>query len=472
MLYGGELIGVLVVEEVGETTHQFVEEDAGLLLLFAGQAASAVHNARLLVEAKQRAERLSLLNRVARGISTTLDLDDLLERVYREISASVDADAFFVALYDPSTTELDFRIRVDSGIREPVQRRLLTPGLTSYVVTNKKPLLIRDFQREKDHLPSARTWGTMEAPQSWLAVPMLLGDKLVGVISVQAYRPNAYTPAEQELLSTIADTVAIAVENARLFEETARRAEQLATLREIDHTLSSMLDLTTMLEKTLSWLEQIVPYESAAVLLLDGSILRAAAARGRDRTALRQFALDTSNNKLFHAMDATRSPIIIDELANSAEWAVVPGLEFAQSWLGAPLIARGKLIGQIGIFSGTPKTFTREHADLVLSFANHAAIAIANAQLNAELQEQARRDSLTQVLNHGAFIEDLRAAASRGETTAMIMFDLDNFKLYNDTYGHVVGDRVLKATVQAIQAHIKRADFVGRWGGEEFAIGL
>ncbi|HEX7594303.1 MAG TPA: GAF domain-containing protein [Anaerolineae bacterium] len=472
MLYGGELIGVLVVEEVGETKHQFGEDDARLLSLFAGQAASAVHNAQLLVETKQHGERLALLNRIARALSATLKLDDLLEIVYREISTVMDTDAFFLALYDASTNELDFRIRVDNGVRETVQRQLQSPGLTNAVITNKKPILIRDFDHEKDQLPQARVWGTMRAPQSWLGVPMLLGDKLLGVISVQAYRTNAYTFAEQELLSTIADTVAVAVENARLFEETAQRAEQLGTLREIDRTLSSMLDLEPMLQATLSRLEEIVPYDSAAVLLRDGEILRATAARGREENALKQFALDISTNAIFAEMDRQRVPIIIDDLTKSSTWAVVPGLEFARAWLGAPLVARGELIGQIGIFSGTPGKFTREHAELVLSFANHAAISIANAQLRAALNEQARRDSLTQVLNHGAFIENLRATAARGESVAMIMFDLDNFKRYNDTYGHVVGDRVLQATALAIRAHVKNTDFIGRWGGEEFAIAL
>ncbi|HEX7587659.1 MAG TPA: GAF domain-containing protein, partial [Anaerolineae bacterium] len=552
----------------------------------------------------------------------------------------------FIALYDPATTELDFRIRVDEGIREPVQRRLLSAGLTSYVVDTKQPLLIHHYDDEKDRWPAAKIWGTMRAPQSWLGVPMLLGDRLVGIISVQAYRPHAYAQSEQELLSTIADTVVLAVENARLFGETARRAEQLATLREIDNTLSSMLDLPSMLEATLVQLEQIIPCQSSAVFLLDGNHLCAAAARGREQSHLANYALDISNNAIFHEMESKRAPVIIDDLNESREWSVVAGLEFARSWLGAPLVARGTVIGQIAIFGETPGAFTREHADLMLSFANHAGIAIANARLHesmqrnserfallntiartvgstieldelletclnqlvqvihadsyyiglhdpkedtidlrihydagerfppsklrvgvglsslvlrgrrpilfhhlseelatlpiqpivggsgriseswlgvpmttgdqligllafasyqpeafdeedvallvgvasqvaiavdnarhhAEVEEQARHDSLTEALNHGAFIAELNAAAaeteSRGQTLAMIMIDLDNFKSYNDRFGHVVGDMVLRATVQAIRTHLKHTDFVGRWGGEEFAIGL
>lgn len=474
LIVQNRVVGVLNV--MACETRAFTNEDASLLLAIASNVAVAIDHARLFDSLERRvAERtdeLATLNRIARALSTTLKLDDLLEIVYREISAAMDTDAFFVALYDPSTTELDFRIRVDAGIREPVQRRLIGPGLTSYVVTNRRALLIRHFDLEKDHLPTAKIWGSMQVPQSWLGVPMLLGDRLVGVISVQAYQPNAYTLAAQEFLSTIADTVALAVENARLFEETARRAEQLTILREIDRTLSSMLDLKPMLETTLSRLEEIVPYDSAAVFLLDGNILRAATARGRGDARLKEFTLDISDNSIFLEMDLKRVPIIIDNLKESSLWVDVPGLEFARAWLGAPLIARGDMIGQIGVFSAVPGSFTREHSDLMHSFANHTAIAIANARMHTELQDQARRDSLTQVLNHSAFITDLHAATERGQALAMIMFDLDDFKRYNDTYGHVVGDAVLKAVVQAIRAHIKKSDFVGRWGGEEFGIAL
>ena len=130
------------------------------------------------------------------------------------------------------------------------------------------------------------------------------------------------------------------------------------------------------------------------------------------------------------------------------------------------------MIGEISLLSAVPGAFTREHSNLVMAFAHHAAVTIANARLRAELQDQARRDSLTGALNHGAFIESLHQAAQTNNPLALIMLDLDNYKRYNDQYGHVVGDRVLGVTVQAIRAHIKQSDFVGRWGGEEFCIAL
>jgi PAS domain S-box-containing protein len=175
----------------------------------------------------QRAQRLALLNRIARAIGATLNLDDLLEIVYREVTQVLSAEVFFVALYDRTAQELDFRIRVDREVREPRERRRLRDGLTDSVVINKQPLIVRNFEQEKDHLPPVKVWGIKQPARSLLAVPMLLGETVVGVISVQSYQPHAFGDAELELLLTIADTVAVAVENARLYAAVQHYADDL-----------------------------------------------------------------------------------------------------------------------------------------------------------------------------------------------------------------------------------------------------
>ncbi|MBI5564053.1 MAG: PAS domain-containing protein [Chloroflexi bacterium] len=223
---GGRVIGVINVID-DQHAGRFTDDQVRLASLLADHAAIAIEKVRLLDETLQRAERLALLNRIARAIGSTLNLNDLMEIIHREITRVMAAEAFFVALYDDQTNELDFRIRVDRDVREPAERRPLQEGITGLVVTRRQPLLIRDFEREKDQLPPARIWGTMQPPPSVVCVPMLLGEKVVGVISVQAYRPYAFDEAELELLTTIADTVAVAVDNARLFDASRHHAEDL-----------------------------------------------------------------------------------------------------------------------------------------------------------------------------------------------------------------------------------------------------
>jgi len=225
LLVRGRTIGAMSIQSVQPAA--FSGEDITALRTMADQLANAIENARLYLEVRRRAERLALVNRVAHAASSTLDLDELIETVYREISSNFEADAFFLALYDQGAGELDFRFMVDEGVREPREREPVGSGLTSIVVAEKKPLLISDFDHLEDGLPSPTLWGTMKRPCSWLGVPMLVGDRAIGVICVQAYRPYAYGEEEQLLLLTIADQVAVAVENARLYEDLIEHAVDL-----------------------------------------------------------------------------------------------------------------------------------------------------------------------------------------------------------------------------------------------------
>ncbi|GEM_PF-1023617 len=217
--WGEEFLGVLnVVAQPGRT---FTSGDVELLSLFASQAAVALHNVQTYRAAHRRAERLAVVNHVARAVGAVLQLDELLEIVYRETTSIFPADSFFIALYDPEHEELEFRLLVDEGERHPPERGPVGVGLTSLVVKRKEPLLIRNLAEEKDRLPAPLLWGTMRLPLSWLGVPMRIGERLVGVICVQSYAPGAYDEEDEQLLGTIADQVAVAVERARLYEAIA-----------------------------------------------------------------------------------------------------------------------------------------------------------------------------------------------------------------------------------------------------------
>ena len=218
------VIGVLDVQSAEPAA--FAPLDLYTLQAVADQLAITVENVRLYAETRQKAERLAVVNRIAAAAGATLRLDDLMASVYREVSAVFRADAFFIALYDPATEELDFRLQMDEGVLEPRVRQPLGQGLAALVIRQKRPLLIREFQQERARLPIPDLWGTMKLPSSWLGVPMRIGDRVIGLLSVQAYRPRAYGEEEQMLLVTLADQVAVAVENARLFETAQTELEE------------------------------------------------------------------------------------------------------------------------------------------------------------------------------------------------------------------------------------------------------
>ena len=145
------------------------------------------------------------------------------------------------------------------------------------------------------------------------------------------------------------------------------------------------------------------------------------------------------------------------------------------SWIGVPMNSTG-FRGVLALGSYEPNAFNRADLELLSNLARHAALAIENVDRQAELTERARLDGLTGVYNHGYFLEILKSqaedATSSGALLSLIMLDVDFFKSYNDTYGHLAGDKILTLLCNTIRSHIKSTDMVGRWGGEEFVISL
>jgi diguanylate cyclase (GGDEF)-like protein len=145
------------------------------------------------------------------------------------------------------------------------------------------------------------------------------------------------------------------------------------------------------------------------------------------------------------------------------------------AWMGVPLRAE-HVTGIIALGSYQPNAFDSADLELLTNLAQHITIALDNTIRHALVEERARLDSLTDVYNHGYFLRKLAEQAqeisSKDSTLSLIMMDIDFFKQYNDKYGHLVGDRILKTLCTTIKYHIKQTDAVGRWGGEEFVISL
>jgi diguanylate cyclase (GGDEF)-like protein len=174
-----------------------------------------------------------------------------------------------------------------------------------------------------------------------------------------------------------------------------------------------------------------------------------------------------------------REPLLIHDLRKEIDSLQVKPImigekRLTRSWLGVPMQIENELIGLLAVASYQPNVFDEMDQLLLEQIAQQAVLSIQNARHHEEVTQQAKLDSLTGVSNHNHFIERLyeeeEAAKSTLAPLSFIMMDIDFFKLYNDTYGHIVGDQVLRLTVQAIQSHIKKTDIVGRWGGEEFGV--
>jgi PAS domain S-box-containing protein len=398
-----QLLGVVSV--LSNHTHAFSPQDERLLVLFANQVAVALENARLFMETRRRADQLALLNRVSNALSQTLDLDELLEVIYREINAALHADAFFIALYDLATDELNYRIRVDEGVRAPPERRGLTPGLIAHVIRSKKPLLIHDWEQERDHYPPIRLWGTMKVPRAWLNVPMLFRDTVVGVISLQSYQANAFGDEEERLLATIADQAAVAVEKARLFAETGHRLQRLHALSDIDRAISSSLDLRVILEVVLDQVTTQLRVDAADILLhnLRTQTLSYASSRGFRSRALQYTELRLGEG--LAGMAALERRVVhfpnLTQEADGLRRSPLLANEAFVAYFAFPLVAKGRIKGVLEIFHRAPLEPDQEWLDFAQALASQAAIAIDDAELFQDLQ----RTNVELTLAYDATIE-------------------------------------------------------------------
>lgn len=219
VIMGSEVIGGLSFGTTRPET-SYTEEECEFLEILARQLSVIIGNVRLLEEARRRADYLSTINEISGSFASVLEPEALFEKIYREVRRVIPMEAFFVATYHPQKREIELAFLIDDGKRCPPTRFKLDDGPTSKVIMTGKPFVVHVEAR--NDVEGARWLGHNPDPtRSGIIVPMRVGPHVVGAMSTQSYQPNAYGPEEIELLTTIAASAAIALENARLYQ-TAR----------------------------------------------------------------------------------------------------------------------------------------------------------------------------------------------------------------------------------------------------------
>ena len=186
---------------------------------------SEVERERLLQEVQARAEELAILNIMGRALTMMRDVEAVVENLYQYASRLIDTTNFYIALYRPESDQVLFPLAIENGQRVQWRMRQAGQGLTEHVIRTREPLLIEeDVSARMEELGVASIG---RSALSWLGVPMMMGDRVIGVIAAQSYTtPRLYGERHRDLLTAVANQAAIAIENARLFKETQARAER------------------------------------------------------------------------------------------------------------------------------------------------------------------------------------------------------------------------------------------------------
>lgn len=473
LISGDQMLGVLYVAR--STKRPFQPQIAETFSILANAAAVALSSKRLMAERERAVTELSALNQISQTIGSALELDQVLPVIREQVGRLIDNDNFFIALYDEENDTVTFPLAYEDGEIVHWPERRGGSGLTEYVIRSRAPLLIRGDLRGALARREVEMIVVGWEPQGWLGVPLMVQEKVVGVMVVQSKEPDRFDESHQRLLIAVGSQAAIAIQKARLLRDARRKSQQLQALHEAGKRTSA---LTSDGDDLLRWIAEAVVQsvggDDAGFRLLQGDSLVAAGRTPGTAVGLVNAPM-TANEGLSGTIVRSGEPIVADDVGSDRRTTTEQSAALRQagyvSYLGVPLRLRGAVIGALAVFSKARRHWSQSDVDIASAFGDQAVIAMDNVRLFKALSEQANRDSLTQVYNHGYLLERLHALVSEAATPlSMIMLDVDHFKEYNDRYGHVSGDLVLKAIVQAIRRNIHREDVVGRWGGEEFGI--
>ena len=279
MIVRDRVIGILAIDST--KPDYFTEESVRLVSAFASQAATSIENSRLYEEAIQSAERRAILHRASQEIAhASQDPEQVYAAVHRASEQLMPAEAFAITLLDEQNNETIGVYLVDKGGRSPVDRVPAGSGLSGMVMSSGMPVITNDLLINP--IPGSVHFGEEEEVRSLLAVPLRLGTKVIGMLSVQSYQPYAYSQENQESLEMLAAHAAVAIENARLYAETLKRLKELEAVNHISTALRSAQTVDEMLPSLLDETLQVLDSDSGVIWLYDpaGGVLRERAARG------------------------------------------------------------------------------------------------------------------------------------------------------------------------------------------------
>lgn len=264
-----QIIGAITLEETDEA-RPWTEEEIELVEAVSEQVALALESARLFEETRARAEELAVLNELAQALATRLDVEEVIEKTYRGTSHLMDTTYFYLALYDRETEEFTIALEVTEGkLARPYTTLDRTQGIGGYVIRNRTPVLIKENVLEwldEKGIPLV-TIGDERPALSWLGVPLMVGGEVIGVMAIQSVTtPRLYDEHDRDLLTAIASQTAIALQNARLFEQTQLTLAETEALYSASRRMTSASDLQEIVASVVE--EVHLPAANRAVLWL------------------------------------------------------------------------------------------------------------------------------------------------------------------------------------------------------------
>jgi sigma-B regulation protein RsbU (phosphoserine phosphatase) len=326
-----------------------------------------------------------LLLEVADVVNTTLDLETTLRRVAEVVRKVIDYEIFAILLLNEQRQELYVRFQV--GYPPEVADRMrvkVGQGVTGRAAQLRQAVLVGDTAALDFYIPAVPN------VHSELAIPLIVKNRVIGVIDIEAREKEYFTEEHKRLLTLIGSRMAVGIENARLHTRTTRQARALLLLNEIAQELTSILNLDELLKRIAELLSRLIDYQMFSILLLDASgekLQHRFSQRFQERLHLKHDIL-LGRGVVGYAAQAKEAVLVPDVSKNSRYIAVNPE---TRSELAVPLIYKEKVIGVLDLEHTRRGYFTEDHKRTLTTLAAQIAIAIENARLYEEIARQEQR---------------------------------------------------------------------------------
>jgi len=475
------IIGVLNL--YSKQRRRFGEDEVRLAGALADQASLAIEKDRLVRDARERAGHVLAMARLNQLVSSSLDTDDVLTAIARAAADLVAVPCVLVWSADEARRTLTLRAFSDARLAVDFPAPAITFDDTSagWVATHRRSLDIPDIADDRRIRHGAAAWALARGLTSATFLPIVFQDTLLGVVGLGATAPLDHAADAREMLDGFVAQAAVAIRNARLYEQIRsanerleRRNRDLDTLTHLAEVLQACLTEDEAYVVVARFAERLFPEASGAIFVTSASrnVVETRSSWGgfpaaewglfkpEDCWALRRGRA--------HAVDDTDNGVRCEHLPRP----------LPATTLCLPLAAQGESLGvlYLGTSAGGARdgTVWEGKQQIAQTVAEQLGLAVANLKLRETLRNQSIRDPLTGLFNRRYMEETLERELRRAERNqrplSVVMLDLDRFKGFNDTFGHDAGDVVLAEFGRLVRNSVRGADVVCRYGGEEFVL--
>lgn len=366
--------------------------------LVAGYLGVALSHQQLLEQAWQRAHQLETIYHVTESVRVLKPLQQTLQEIHDQLLHIFTPPTCYIALVDINEDVIEFPCVLEN--RQRITRQPLPlsnkDSLVAWVIRNKVPFATDDWPSEEKPVSGINGDGI---PQSIICVPMRLHGEVLGAISIQSDEPDAFDAADFQTLTAVAAHVTVIIKNARLFTQTRELVDRGAhdyqtavALRQAIAVISTSLQADSVVSHLLLALGNVVSYHNAFAFLLNEGELKLVSSRDfYDRPVVpsaKEAETIWRNHPLVQSIIKQEKLIRIDDVRVDNRWQPVPHTENTRSWMGVPLSAGGVLLGILIFDSQIASAFDQRVEWLASTLAAHASVAIQNAMLFQQTEQQ------------------------------------------------------------------------------------